>query len=87
MISLTPFLFNCIIDGLDLREIKMSGRKFTWANSKSVPTYEKLDRVLASMELEQKFPLVTVDALNRKILDHTPLLLSTGEKVYMGNKL
>ena len=89
------FLFNAIIDGLDLREIKMSdlreikmsGRKFTWANSKSVPTYEKLDRVLASMELEQKFPLVTVDALNRKILDHTPLLLSTGEKVYMGNKL
>ena len=57
-----PFLFNTIIDGLDLREIKMSGRKFTWANAKSVPTYEKLDRVLASIEWEQKFPLVTVNA-------------------------
>jgi len=72
MISLTPFLFNAIIDGLDLRDIKMSWRNFTWANSKSEPTYEKLDRVLASMELEQKFPLVTVDALNREISDHTP---------------
>jgi mannosylglycoprotein endo-beta-mannosidase len=81
-----PFLFNAIIDGLDLREIEMSGRKFTWANSKSVPTYEKLDRVLASTEWEQKFPLVTVDALNREISDHTPLLLSTGEKACVGSQ-
>ena len=28
-----PFLFNAIIDGLNLRELGMSGRKFTWANS------------------------------------------------------
>jgi exonuclease III len=76
-----PFLFNAIIDGLNLREIEMSRRKFTWANSKRIPTYEKLDRVLASTEWEQRFPLVTVDALNREISDHTPLLLSTGEKV------
>ena len=52
-----------------------------------VPTYEKLDRVLASTEWEQKFPLVTVDALNREISEHSPLLLSTSEKVHMGNKL
>ena len=58
----------------------MSGRKFTWANSQQVPTYEKLDRVLVSTEWEQKFPLATVDALSREISDHTPLLLDTGEK-------
>jgi endonuclease/exonuclease/phosphatase family metal-dependent hydrolase len=81
-----PFLFNAIIDGLNLREIEMSGRKFTWANSNKVPTYEKLDRVLASTEWEQEFPRVTVDALNREISDHTPLLLNTGDKVNVGNK-
>jgi len=81
-----PFLFNAIIDGLDLREIEMSGRKFTWANSKSVPTYERLDRVLVSTEWEQKFPLVTVDALNREISDHTPLLLSTGDRVQVAGQ-
>jgi hypothetical protein len=75
-----PFLFNAVIDSLDLREIEMSGRKFTWANSRRVPTYEKLDRVLVSTEWEQNFPLATVDALSRDISDHTPLLLSTGEK-------
>lgn len=60
----------------------MSGRKFTWANANRVPTYEKLDRVLASTEREQKFLLVTVVALNREISDHTPLLLNTGKRVH-----
>ncbi|PUZ59464.1 hypothetical protein GQ55_4G043800 [Panicum hallii var. hallii] len=73
------FLFNAIIDGINLREIEMSGRKYTWANSLANPTYERLDRVLVSTEWEQHFPLVTVIALSREISDHTPLLLSTGE--------
>ena len=28
-----PFLFNTVINSLDLKEIELSGRKFTWANS------------------------------------------------------
>jgi hypothetical protein len=55
-----PFLFNAIIETLDLREIIMSGRQYTWASRREVPTYEKLDRVLTNVEWEQKFPLVTV---------------------------
>ena len=73
-----PFLFNAIIDGLNLRELEMSGRKYTWANSLPNPTYEKLDRILVATEWEQKFPLSTVIALSRDISDHTPLLLNTG---------
>jgi hypothetical protein len=43
-----PFLFNVVIDSLNLREIEMLGCKFTWGNSRRVPTYEKLERVLVS---------------------------------------
>ena len=57
------FMFNMIIESLDLREVELSGRQFTWANSLPIPTYEKLDRVLTSVEWEQKFSLVTVRAL------------------------
>jgi hypothetical protein len=60
-----PFIFNAIIESLDLREIALSGRQFTWANCRKSPTYEKLDRILSSVEWEQKFPLVTVRALPR----------------------
>jgi hypothetical protein len=38
-----PFLFNAVIDNLDLREVTMIGKQFTWANSLSDPTYEKLE--------------------------------------------
>jgi exonuclease III len=73
-----PFLFNAVIDGLNLRELEMSGRKYTWANARDNPTYEKLDRILMSTEWEQKFPLSTVEAITREISDHTPLLINTG---------
>ena len=79
-------MFNTIIESLDLREIELSGRKFTWANALPNPTYEKLNRVLASVEWEQKFPLVTVQALSRGISDHTPLFVVSGEPNHVGNK-
>jgi hypothetical protein len=63
---------------LDIREIEMSGRQYTWAGSGDDPTFEKLDRVLVSAEWEQKFPLTIVHAKDRSNSDHTPLLLNTG---------
>jgi hypothetical protein len=53
--SYWPFLFNVIIDSLDLREVSMTGRQlFTKANSLPDPTYEKLDRVLVDTDWEDK---------------------------------
>jgi hypothetical protein len=53
-----PFMFNAIIESLDLREIALSGRQFTWASRRTILTYEKLDIILASVDWENKFPLV-----------------------------
>ncbi|XP_073355500.1 uncharacterized protein [Aegilops tauschii subsp. strangulata] len=80
------FMFNTIIESLNLREIELSGRKFTWANALPNPTYEKLDRVLASVDWEQKFPLVTVQALSRGISDHTLLFVDSGQPSHVGNR-
>ncbi|PVH35203.1 hypothetical protein PAHAL_7G126000 [Panicum hallii] len=74
-----PFLFNAVIDGLNLRELELTGRQFTWANSRANPTYERLDRILMSTEWELHFPKSTVVAHSRDISDHTPLMLNTGE--------
>jgi endonuclease/exonuclease/phosphatase family metal-dependent hydrolase len=81
-----PFIFNAIIENLNLREIALSGRQFTWASRRQTPTYEKLDRVLASVEWEHKFPLVTVRALTRSGSDHTPLLIDAGIQAHLGKK-
>ena len=56
------------------------------ANTLPVPAFEKLDQVLASVEWEQKFPLVMVQGLSRIISDHTPLLVDSGEATHVGNK-
>jgi hypothetical protein len=77
--SRRPFMFNAVIDSLNLKEIEMSGRQFTWANRLPYLTYEKLDRIPVATEWDNKYPLSTVVALNRDIFDHTPLLLNTGE--------
>jgi hypothetical protein len=71
-----PFLFNVVIDSLDLREVTMVGRQFTWTNSLLNPTFEKLDRVLMDANWESKFPMVSVRALERVegFLDHAPIL-------------
>jgi endonuclease/exonuclease/phosphatase family metal-dependent hydrolase len=79
-----PFIFNAIIESLDLREIVLSGRQFTWANRRATPTYEKLDRVLVRVEVELKFPLLSVHALTRSGSDHTSLLVDFGSPAHSG---
>ena len=51
-----------------------------------MPTYEKFDRVLSTVEWEQKFPLVTIHALTRTGSDNTPLLLDSGDAAHLGNR-
>jgi hypothetical protein len=75
-----PFLFNAVINSLDLREVTMVGRQFTWANTLPEPTFEKLDRVLMDANWESKFPMVFVRDLERieGFSDHAPIFLTTG---------
>lgn len=80
-----PNLFNACIDTLNLRELVLSGRKFTWASSAEISTFEKLDRILISTEWEIKYPLTTVEDLSREVSDHTPLLLDTRQASHRGN--
>jgi hypothetical protein len=80
-----PLIFNSIIKILDLREIFIYVRQFTWANGRDAPTFEKLDRVLASVEWKQKFMLVYVHALTRSGADHMPLLIDSAHHTHIGN--
>jgi hypothetical protein len=34
-------LFNAVIDGLNLKQLQMSDRMYTWANNLTTPTFEK----------------------------------------------
>jgi hypothetical protein len=81
-----PFLFNAVIDGLNLKEIQLSRRKYTWANNLANPTFKKLDRVLVTTEWKEKYPLTKVQALTRGVSDRTPLLLNSVESSLMATQ-
>jgi endonuclease/exonuclease/phosphatase family metal-dependent hydrolase len=59
------------------------GRQFTCANNLPEPTYEKLDRVLMDSDWEDKYPMVSVRALERieSLSDHAPILLTAGSTI------
>jgi hypothetical protein len=73
------FLLNVVINNVNLRELQLSGRQYTPGQiTYKNPTYQKLDRILASPEWEMKYPKATVQTLTREISYQTPLLLDTG---------
>jgi hypothetical protein len=80
-----PNLFNSVIESLDLKEIVMFGRRYTWTGPCDDPLLEKLDRVLVSADWVDKFPLSFVEAGDRNTSDHTPLILNTGSNTHHNN--
>ena len=36
-----PNLFNAVIESLEMKEIDLKGRHFTWSNNLDSPTFEK----------------------------------------------
>jgi endonuclease/exonuclease/phosphatase family metal-dependent hydrolase len=66
---------NSILEICELKEVKLVGRKYSWANNLPDSTLEKLDRVLVSSELDLAFPLAVFTGKNRDISKHVPLML------------
>ena len=73
-------LFNGFIGQFYLREIFVSGTRFTWSNKQQNPTLVKLNRILASTSWEMFYPTCFAWAKTRIGSDHCPLILNTGEQ-------
>jgi hypothetical protein len=70
--------FKSVIDELELRELPLQGRKYTWTsvpNSQGNSTMTRIDRVLCPTSWEELFPTVHLHAWASTILDHCPLIL------------
>ena len=65
--------FRRTVDALELRDIHLHGRTYTWSNERSDPTLVKLDRVLTTVDWEETHP----HCLKALSSDHCPLMLQT----------
>ena len=59
-------------------EIKLSSRKYTWANNQVDMIMSTIDRAFCNTELDNLFPLSSITALPRCGSDHTPLVWDSG---------
>ncbi|KAL7212277.1 hypothetical protein ACSBR2_015034 [Camellia fascicularis] len=66
--------FNALIEGLELSDLPMRGRQYTWSSSSVRGSWSRIDRVLLSTEWLEKYNF-KLWGLPRGVSDHCPLLL------------
>ena len=78
--------FRCTLSLLELKEIYLNGRRFTWSNERQQPTMEKLDRVFSTVDWEERFPDAFLLANSSGPSDHYPLVLILASDLQMGRR-
>lgn len=71
--------FNCFIDQLEMVDVPMLGRRFTWCNSLDEERWSRLDRFLLDTVWLEKFRF-KMWGLPRLVSNHCPLLLMENER-------
>ncbi|XP_022680743.1 uncharacterized protein LOC111256665 [Setaria italica] len=69
--------FRRFVDELQLKDVYLHGRRYTWSNEREDPTMAQLDRVLVSIDWDARFPFAFLQALSSYASDHCPLHLAT----------
>jgi exonuclease III len=70
-------MFRRFLQEMELAELHLTGRLYTWSNERSHPTLERIDRVFACIPWCDLFPHHHLCALSSACSDHAPLLLNT----------
>lgn len=66
-----------MVDDLQLKEIHLNGRAFTWTNARERSTLERINRVFVSTDWEALFLECFLRALLSSASDHCSMLLYT----------
>jgi hypothetical protein len=68
-----------LVNELDLKEIIMVGRRYTWSNARRSPTLVKLARAICTEDQEALYPECMLQSHPSETSDHCPLILSLSE--------
>lgn len=68
--------FNDLIRDLEVADIPLSNRAYTWSSKRQNPVFSKLDRFFLSTDWSLNFPKIELKALEMIVSDHVPLLLT-----------
>jgi hypothetical protein len=74
-------LFNRIISQLDLEEIPLKGRAYTWSNMQKNHLLEKLDWILTGASWTTTFPNTLMTRLAKLSSDRKPIQIQIGSAI------
>jgi hypothetical protein len=78
--------FRRALSSLELKELYLNGRRYTWSNERELPTLEKMDRVFSTMDWEMLYPDAFLSAMSTGPLDHCPLVLDLSPDLHRGRR-
>ena len=67
--------FHRTIDELQLAELHLNDRLYTWSNERGRPTMERIDRVFATVPWLEGYPYHHLHCRSTDCSDHAPFLL------------
>jgi hypothetical protein len=68
--------FRKALDHLEVKEIDLMGRKFTWSNNQASPTLSRIDRAFCSLAWERLYEKTILQALSSSTSDNSPIVIS-----------
>ncbi|KAF8670729.1 hypothetical protein HU200_050394 [Digitaria exilis] len=77
-------MLNDTINAIELIDIPLVDRAYTWSNKRATPTLVRLDRCLINLTWDSTFPNTCLTSLTRSVSNHVPLLLTASTKVPKG---
>jgi len=79
------FQFNEAINKLDIIELPLHGRQFTWTNKQFPPLLERLDWFFTSASWTVKYPDTIVKTLVMEVSDHWPCVIEISTQIPKAN--
>lgn len=69
--------FRATLNFIEVIEIKLNGRRYTWFSETDSPTLSKIDRVFCTQNWEERFPNCLLAAVSTLVSNHRPQLFTT----------
>lgn len=77
--------FRAVVNQLELMDVMLQGRQYTWSNEREVPTFVRLDRYMMSTAWVEQYPNTTLRAASENVSDHCPLICEIQTKFPVPN--
>jgi endonuclease/exonuclease/phosphatase family metal-dependent hydrolase len=69
--------FRATLEALEVKELQLHGRQFTWTCDTANPTQTKIDHVFSTKEWELTNPNCYLQTLGSLMSDHCPMILTS----------